>query len=80
VGVGDWLKYADIQKVESDEDFALHVLVMGKGNTDKFNKLLDRKYGRSVQQVRMANPEGQTFKVEHDVTSAREKLFAKLMG
>jgi hypothetical protein len=34
--------------------------------------------GRSVQQVRVANPEGEKLKVEVDVASAREKLIAAL--
>jgi hypothetical protein len=80
IGKGDWLRYADIKLVKSDEDYALHVLVMGKGATDQFNKLLDRKYGRSLQQVRIANPEGERFKVEIDLAVAREKLLAELGG
>jgi hypothetical protein len=78
VGKGDWLQYADIKKVKCDEDYALHMLVGWKGSTEQFNKLLDRKYGRSVQQIRVANPKDEVFKVEIDVARLREKLLAKL--
>jgi hypothetical protein len=40
--------------------------------------LWDRCEGRPVQQMRMANPEGEKFQVEVDVTSARDKLCALL--
>jgi len=36
----------------------------------------DRAEGRPVSQVRLANPEGEKFKMEVDVTSARDKLMA----
>lgn len=40
--------------------------------------LWDRAEGRPVQQVRMANPEGDKFQVEVDLVSARERLMAAL--
>lgn len=42
--------------------------------------LWDRAEGRPVQQVRLANPEGEKFQLEVDVTSARDKLVAALLG
>ncbi len=80
IGEKNWLKYADIKQVRSDKDFALHVLVNWNRSIEQFNKLLDRKYGRAVQQMRVANPEAEKFEVEIDVTSVREKLLAKLGG
>ena len=41
--------------------------------------LWDRAEGRPVQQVRLANPEGEKFQLEIDVTSARDKLIAQLI-
>jgi hypothetical protein len=41
--------------------------------------LEDRDQGRTIQQIRVANPEGEKFKVEVDVTSARDKLVAALL-
>lgn len=38
----------------------------------------DRAEGRPIQQVRLANPPGEKFEV--NVTSARDKLVAKLLG
>jgi hypothetical protein len=40
--------------------------------------LTDRELGRPVQQVRLANPEGEKFQVEVDVVSARDRLKAAL--
>lgn len=40
--------------------------------------LTDRELGRPVQQVRMANPEGEKFQVEVDLVSARDRLLAAL--
>ncbi len=40
--------------------------------------LTDRELGRPVQQVRMANPEGEKFQVEVDLISARDRLAAAL--
>jgi hypothetical protein len=84
VGKDNWLKYVDIKQVKSDEDYALHLLVLAttsfRGSLDQFHKLLDRKYGRAVQQVRIANPKDETFNIDLDVTRVREKLLAKLGG
>lgn len=86
VGEKDWLEYADVRNVKNDEDYALHLMaeasLHGKFGTEQFNKLLDRKFGRSVQQIRVANPEGKKFQVEHsiDVEGLREKLLAALGG
>jgi hypothetical protein len=78
VGKPGWLEYSDLKKVKSDEDYALHLVIMGKG--EHFHRLLDRKYGKAVQQIRLANPEGEKFQVEIDVSRIREKLLAKLGG
>jgi hypothetical protein len=48
--------------------------------TSLLHYLEDRAYGRTVQQIRVANPEGEKFQVEVDVTSARAKLLAALAG
>lgn len=48
IGKEGWENFADIRKVKSDEDFALHLLT-GAGKQDLFHKLLDRKYGKAVQ-------------------------------
>ena len=37
-------------------------------------------YDKAVQQVRLGNPKDETFKTEVDVTSARNKLVAALLG
>ena len=47
---------------------------------DTLKYLTDRAKGKPVQQIRMANPEGEKFKVEIDVTSARDKLLAALVS
>ncbi len=80
VGKPGWQEYRDIRRVKNDEDLALHFLANGLHDYDQFNRLLDRKFGKAMQQVRVANPEGEKFKVEVDVTSARDKLIASLLG
>lgn len=50
IGKPGWMEYVDIRKVQSDEDFALHLLC-STGAYDQFNKLLDRKLGKPVQTV-----------------------------
>ena len=89
VGEKNWLKFSDVRLVKNDEDYALHLLAAsdffrgGRGSGDQFHKLLDRKYGRAVQQIRLANPldeKGKRIPFEIDVTSVREKLLGKLGG
>jgi hypothetical protein len=78
IGKPGWRDYSDITKVKSDEDLALHFIAAGYHSYDQFNKLLDRKYGKPVQQIRVGNPEGEKFNV--NVESARDKLIAALAG
>ena len=77
VGKKGWLDYVDIAKVQSDEDLALHYLA-GNHSQDQFNKLLDRKYGRPVTRVAVGNADGERFGI--DITTAHDRLIAKLMG
>ena len=51
IGKPGWLKYVDIKEVQSDEDFALHLVASEKWYAEQFNKLLDRKFGKPVQTV-----------------------------
>jgi hypothetical protein len=50
IGKPGWRDYADVTKVQSDEDYALHLLATTAGY-DQFNKLLDRRFGKPVQTV-----------------------------
>jgi hypothetical protein len=50
IGKPGWRDYVDITKVQSAEDYALHLLATTAGY-DQFNKLLDRKLGKAVQTV-----------------------------
>ena len=50
IGKPGWRNYADVTKVQSDEDYALHLLATTAGY-DQFNKLLDRRFGKPVQTV-----------------------------
>jgi hypothetical protein len=50
IGKPGWRDYADVTKVQSAEDYALHLLATTAGY-DQFNKLLDRKLGKPVQTV-----------------------------
>lgn len=78
IGKPGWQDYADIRKVKSDEDLAMHFLATS-ASYDQFNKLLDRKYGKPVQQIRVGNSApGEKFNV--NVESARDKLIAALAG
>lgn len=52
VGKAGWLEYADVKKVQSPEDLALHILASGGLRGDvHFEKLIDRWLGRAVQTV-----------------------------
>jgi hypothetical protein len=42
----NWLTYADVSKVKSDEDLALHLLANDATRYQTLHKLLDRKYGK----------------------------------
>lgn len=79
IGKPGWRDYTDIVKVKNDEDYALYLLLTVSGY-DQFHRLLNRKFGKEVQRVRVGNPEGGKLKLEVDVTSARDKLFAKLLS
>ena len=76
IGKPGWTEYADLKKVKNDEDYALHLLVTV--GYDQFHRLLNRKFGKEVQRVRVGNPAGEKLKLEVDVTSVRNKLLAML--
>jgi hypothetical protein len=80
IGKPGWREFADLSKVKSDEDYALYLLLSYDRGDYQFHKLLDRKYGKPVQRVRVGNPEGEKLKLEVDVTSVRNKLLAVLAG
>jgi hypothetical protein len=46
VGEKDWLTYADVSNVRSDEDLVLHLLANPATRCSTAHKLLDRKYGK----------------------------------
>jgi hypothetical protein len=50
IGKPGWQDFIDAKKIQSDEDYALHLLA-GTAGYDQFNKLLDRKFGKPVQTV-----------------------------
>lgn len=77
IGKPGWRDFIDLNKVKSDEDYALYLL-LSTAAYDQFQKLLDRKYGKPVQRVRVGNPEGEKLKLEVDVTSVRNKLLSIL--
>lgn len=80
IGKPGWRDFADITKIKNDEDYALYLLLSHSGDAyGQFHKLLDRKFGKPVQRVRIGNPEGEKLKLEVDVTSARDKLISKLL-
>ena len=80
IGKPGWTQFSDLRKVKNDEDYALYLLLSyGRGDY-QFHKLLDRKYGKPVQRVRVGNVEGEKLQHAVDVTSARDKLFAKLLS
>src|SRR6266496_1099933 len=67
IGKPGWRDYIDIAKVESDEDFALHLLVSTAGY-DQFNKLLDRKLGKAVQTVNHVHDKPIEMNVTHSLS------------
>ena len=67
IGKPGWRDYIDIAKVESDEDFALHLLVSTAGY-DQFNKLLDRKLGKPVQTVNHLHDKPIEMNVTHSLS------------
>ena len=79
IGKPGWKDFASIDKVKSDEDYALHLLLTVSGY-DQFHRLLNRKFGKEVQRVRVGNPEGEKLKLEVDVVAVRNRLAAKLLG
>jgi hypothetical protein len=78
IGKPNWTEFSDLRKVKNDEDYALYLLLQHGGGYDQFHKLLDRKFGKPVQRVRVGNPEGEKLKLEVDVTSVRNKLISML--
>jgi hypothetical protein len=66
--------------VKNDEDYALYLLLQHGAGYDQFHRLLNRKFGKEVQRVRVGNPEGEKLKLEVDVTSVRNKLLTMLAG
>lgn len=66
------------KKIENAEDYALSLLFALDIQTRSynFNRLLDRKFGKPIQQVKIGNPKGEKFEV--DVSSARDKLIGAL--
>lgn len=50
IGQDGWRDFSDISLVKNADDLALHYLC-GKDGESQFNRLLDRKYGKSVQTV-----------------------------
>lgn len=50
IGKPGWQDFIDAKKIQSDEDYALHLLA-GTAGYDQFNKLLDRKFGKAVQTI-----------------------------
>lgn len=78
IGKPGWTEYADLKKVKNDEDYALHLLVTV--GYDQFHRLLNRKFGKEVQRVRVGNPAGEKLQLEVNVTSARDKLIDKLLS
>ena len=80
IGKPGWRSFSDLKKVKSDEDYALYLLLSYTSDAQaQFHKLLDRKYGKPVQRVRVGNVEGEKLQHAVDVTSARDKLIAKLL-
>jgi hypothetical protein len=71
---------SDLKKIVTAEDYCLSLLFVRDLQTRSrtFNRLLDRKYGKPIQQVKLSNPDGESFEVKM-TTSAREKLWAKLL-
>jgi hypothetical protein len=68
----------DLKKINTAEDYALSLLFSRDIQTRSFNfnRLLDRKFGKSVQAVAISNADGEKFEV--NMTSSRDKLWAKL--
>ncbi len=81
-----WLSMVELEKrkLGINKDGTLSQEVFWKASVLPLKVLLhyleDRAHGRTIQQIRMANPEGEKFQVEVDVTSARDKLINRLIG
>jgi hypothetical protein len=67
VGKPGWTDYADINKVKSDEDYALHLLA-GKFNQEMFRHLLDRRFGKPIQSVNHIHDRPIDLNVSHTVS------------
>jgi hypothetical protein len=80
------LDLAEDAKPKNPREKRWHEFIWERGSDGKLTGkaleatkyLTDREGGRPVQQVRLANPEGEKFQVEVDVISARDRLAAAL--
>ncbi len=83
IGQPGWRDYADITKVTSSEDYALHLLATTAGY-DQFNKLLDRRYGKPVQTVNHLHDKPLEMTVTHTISErfriAMEKAEKRVSG
>jgi hypothetical protein len=77
---GYWLDLLSTDRHRKDGEAHVIRLIDSRLQFDVLKYLTDRRDGRPVQQVRIANPEGEKFKLEVDVTSARDKLIGALLG
>lgn len=78
VGKPGWTDFADLGKVKSDEDLAIHIL-LGLDRKDQFNKLLDRKYGKPVQTMAHQGDKDKPLEVNvNDSNGTTERLLALL--
>ena len=75
-----WLDLLGIEPPRKDGETRVIRLIDSRLQFDVLKYLTDRRDGRPVQQVRLANPEGEKFQLEiADVTTARDKLIAALI-
>lgn len=70
IGKPGWQDFIDAKKIQSDEDYALHLLA-GTAGYDQFNKLLDRKFGKAVQTINHLHDKP----IEHTVTHTLSERF-----
>lgn len=71
----------DMKKIVTAEDYCLSLLFARDLQTRSrtFNRLLDRKYGKPSQALTISNRESETFEVNVNMTSSRDKLWARLL-
>lgn len=70
IGKPGWQDFIDAKRIQSDEDYALHLLA-GTAGYDQFNKLLDRKFGKAVQTINHLHDKP----IEHTVTHTLSERF-----